>query len=168
MFGPEYVVVDYFVRQEFQMRGSPHMHGVFWLKEAGGVDPTPKYVEGDEDSEQACIDFVDKFITCSRDVPVELEPYLAYQIHAHSNTCRKKVGKKKCRFGFPKPPLPSTMILQPLSHNTKPKIRESAKLNWQKIEDALNKLGRNPNDYPTLDAFLHDLGMANKEYILGK
>ena len=35
------------------------------------------------------------------------------QVHKHSRTCRKKEDKI-CRFGFPLPPLPKTMVLEPL------------------------------------------------------
>lgn len=27
-------IADYFYRVEFQQRGSPHIHGLFWVKEA--------------------------------------------------------------------------------------------------------------------------------------
>lgn len=35
---PKYKVIDHWYRIEFQHRGSPHMHGVFWLKDALNVD----------------------------------------------------------------------------------------------------------------------------------
>jgi hypothetical protein len=34
-------------------------------------------------------------------------------MHRHAKTCKKK-GNKICRFNFPLPPMPRTMILQPL------------------------------------------------------
>ena len=39
VFSP-YALVDFFTRLEFQMRGSPHSHGLYWIKDA------PVYVEG--------------------------------------------------------------------------------------------------------------------------
>ena len=39
LFSP-YALVDFFTRLEFQMRGSPHSHGLYWIKNA------PVYVEG--------------------------------------------------------------------------------------------------------------------------
>ena len=35
------------------------------------------------------------------------------QTHRHSKTCKKK-GQEICRFNFPLPPMPHTMILNPL------------------------------------------------------
>ena len=45
-------IADCFYRVEFQQRGSPHMHGLFWIKDA------PQY---EKDSYE---EVVDKFITC--------------------------------------------------------------------------------------------------------
>lgn len=168
MFGPEYEIYDYFVRQEFQMRGSPHMHGIFYARNTKDKEPSPKYREGDKESERKCIEIIDKYITCSRVVPVHLESYLQYQIHCHANTCRKKVGKQKCRFGFPRPPLPETMILQPLPEEASHKTKETAKSNWQKVEDYLNKLGRNPESFLSFQDFLKDLNLTAENYITGK
>lgn len=38
VFFPKFDVIDHWHRIEFQHRGSPHMHGVFWLKNAPKVD----------------------------------------------------------------------------------------------------------------------------------
>ena len=35
-----YELVDFFTRLEFQMRGSPHSHGLYWIKDA------PFYIKG--------------------------------------------------------------------------------------------------------------------------
>lgn len=65
-------------------------------------------------SERACINFVDKYITCKRDEEGEMEALVGYQIHSHSHTCWKG-GRStgNCRFGYPKPPFPETLILHP-------------------------------------------------------
>ena len=47
-------VKDYFYRVEFQQRGSPHTHCLFWIEYA------PKF---EVDDDQQVIDFVDKYIT---------------------------------------------------------------------------------------------------------
>ena len=48
-------VVDYFWRIEFQLRGSPHVHSLWWVKDA----PNLQTVEG----LRATPDFIDQYIT---------------------------------------------------------------------------------------------------------
>jgi hypothetical protein len=48
-------VVDFFYRVEFQQRGSPHIHGLFWIKNA------PEY---GKDSDEDMANFVDSYISC--------------------------------------------------------------------------------------------------------
>lgn len=49
-----------------------------------------------------------------------LQNLVNYQTHRHARTCRKK-GKAICRFNFPIPPMPSTVILQPLNDDDESK-----------------------------------------------
>src|SRR5689334_6734694 len=74
LFAP-YKLVDHFSRLEFQMRGSPHSHGLYWLKDA------PIYMEHDEESEEKCTKFIDEFITCERHDDGEMGKLVAYQLH---------------------------------------------------------------------------------------
>ncbi|XP_033725386.1 uncharacterized protein LOC117315346 [Pecten maximus] len=98
-------VTDTFRRVEFQSRGSPHIHMLLWTNNA------PKYPDDDEHD---IIAYVDKYVTCSLETDnPELAELVQLQVHKHSKTC-KKGGKPVCRFGFPLPPLPRTMILEPL------------------------------------------------------
>ena len=98
------VMEDSFLRVEFQHRGSPHIHMVLWVQQ-------PKILDKDPDNE--VIAFVDSIITCRRPKEGPLKDLVAYQVHNHSQTCRK--GKKfKCRFNFPMPPMRETTILRPL------------------------------------------------------
>lgn len=55
-------VVDYFQRVEFQQRGSPHMHCLFW------IDGAPKL---EQDGEIAVCNYVDKHVAC--EIPSESE-----------------------------------------------------------------------------------------------
>jgi len=50
-------IADYFYSVEFQQRGSPHIHGLFWIKDA------PQY---EKDSNEEVVAFVDKFIICHK------------------------------------------------------------------------------------------------------
>ena len=98
-------IVDYGIRIEFQARGSPHAHCVIWVRDA------PKYsVDDDHD---VCA-FIDQYISCA--VPSEdgklKELVQLLQQHKHSSYCKRH---NSCRFSFPKPPSPNTLIAQPES-----------------------------------------------------
>ncbi|XP_062616868.1 uncharacterized protein LOC134278575 [Saccostrea cucullata] len=98
-------VIDFFVRVEFQQRGSPHMHCLYWVENA------PKF---GEDEEETVCDFIDRYITCalpSENDDAELRGIvLGVQQHSknHSKSCRKK--GTECRFHFPRPPSERTFI----------------------------------------------------------
>ena len=55
---PNGEIVDCFYRVEFQQRGSPHIHALFWVKDA------PHY---EQNANEEIIHFVDKYITCKND-----------------------------------------------------------------------------------------------------
>ncbi|XP_063436424.1 uncharacterized protein LOC134717858 [Mytilus trossulus] len=101
-------VIDYFYRVEFQQRGSPHTHCLFWIEDA------PKF---NEDEDDIVTEFVDKYITCK--LPLETEDselkdiVTTVQQHSknHSKSCRKK--GTVCRFNFPRPPSEKTFISRP-------------------------------------------------------
>jgi len=95
-------IQDYFMRVEFQHRGSPHLHIFLWLRDA------PKY---DEDDPSYAVPFIDSYITTKKtDLSEE------YQYHRHTHCCRRLVnGVHICRFGIPYPPMQKTQILSPLS-----------------------------------------------------
>ncbi|XP_062599557.1 uncharacterized protein LOC134261102 [Saccostrea cucullata] len=101
-------VVDYFQRVEFQQRGSPHMHCLFWIEGA------PKL---DEDGEDAVCEFIDRYVTC--EIPSESQDAELHKIvqdvqqHSkkHSQSCRKK--GTDCRFNFPRPPSKKTFLAKP-------------------------------------------------------
>ena len=97
-------VVDFFYRVEFQQRGSPHIHGIFWIKNA------PEY---GKDCDEDIIKFVDSYVSCKADSD-DLSNLVNLRRHKHSKTCKKR-GHPICRFNFPLPPMPKTMILEPLS-----------------------------------------------------
>ena len=97
-------VKDFFYRVEFQQHGSPHIHMLVWIENA----PTLK-----KNSEEGIVQFVDKYLTCNINNE-ETASFVNLQTHKHSRTCRKKKGKPICRFGFPLPPFPRTMLLYPL------------------------------------------------------
>lgn len=89
-------VIDWFYRVEFQQRGSPHTHCLFW------VEGAPKR---GEDSDENVINFIDKYITCK--VPDENDDPELHEmvttLHKHSKNHSKSCIKKGtiCRFNFP-------------------------------------------------------------------
>ncbi|XP_064617311.1 uncharacterized protein LOC135481415 [Liolophura sinensis] len=102
-------IIDYFYRVEFQHRGSPHTHCLFWVENA------PKL---DHNSDEEVTAFIDKYVTCEMppsDDEVLQEIVSSVQKHSslHSKSCRKK--GTNCRFNFPRPPSKYTFISRPSS-----------------------------------------------------
>ncbi|XP_071150816.1 uncharacterized protein [Mytilus edulis] len=98
-------VKDHFHRIEFQQRGSPHAHCLFWIEDAPLLDKA---------DDQTVCDFVDKYVTCELpDYSVDPELYEIVSIvqqHSkhHTKSCKKK--GTTCRFHFPRPPSEKTFI----------------------------------------------------------
>ena len=96
-------VDDYWIRIQFQSRGSPHVHSFWWIKDA----PSAATVEG----KRSLPAFIDKYI--STQLP-ENDEYLRQlveqlQCHKHTSTCYKKT-RQKCRFDFPYIPCRETRL----------------------------------------------------------
>ena len=96
-------VTDYFIRTEFQQRGSPHVHCVIWVQDAP--------VCGINTEKEVCT-FVDQYISCQlprqNDDPELFQLVSTLQQHRHTRTCRK--SGQLCRFHFPKIPVPYTLL----------------------------------------------------------
>ena len=118
------ILQNYFYRVEFQHRGSPHIHGLLWIKDAAHYE---------KNNETEIVQFVDKIISCS--LNERHKKYTDLQIHKHSKTYIKKShNKKQCRFGAPWPPLNTTQILHPLE---KEQLKD--KDTYSKIYTDINK-----------------------------
>ncbi|XP_016118254.1 uncharacterized protein [Sinocyclocheilus grahami] len=96
-------IKDYFYRVEFQQRGSPHVHCLFWIENAPVIDKS---------TDEEVIQFIDKYVTCelpSQDDSL-LDIVTSVQQHSkrHSKTCKKK--NTVCRFNFPRPVSARTFI----------------------------------------------------------
>ncbi|XP_062621669.1 uncharacterized protein LOC134283235, partial [Saccostrea cucullata] len=154
-------VSDFFQRVEFQQRGSPHMHCLYWIENA------PKL---DEDGEEAVCNFIEKYVSCA--VPSEKEDMelmnivLEVQQHSksHSKSCRKK--GTECRFNFPRPPSVCTFINSPLEEDDteatdlqkQQSIAKEILLQvWNEVQDEGNK------SKTTEDIFSH-LGLTQAHY----
>jgi len=143
-------IEDFFYRVEFQQRGSPHIHMVVWVKNAPDIlNDKPETIE----------DFINTHLLCSKHT--DLLDLLAYQTHRHARTCRQK-GKSICRFKFPQPPFPKTMVLQPLSAHEKKDAKELGKI-YEKVSKKLNEY-KNGTDISFRD-FLAELDIQEELYI---
>ena len=148
-------IVDFFYRVEFQQRGSPHIHALFWVKDA------PKYEQATDDS---IVQFVDKYITCKNDLQSdEMKELINLQTHRHAKTCKK--GKQKiCRFNFPLPPMPESLILNPLEKHCFDEVKlNEIKKHSDKIKTLLDEM-KYGEDF-TFKAFLEKLKLTQSEYI---
>lgn len=147
-------IKDFFIRVEFQQRGSPHVHILFWID---GAPSLGKNTDND------MVTFIDKFITCKRNS--RLAEVINYQTHRHARTCRKK-GQSVCRFGFPLPPLDKTMILHGFDENKPINEVSEAKKNFVKVSEVLDSLKSGDGCETTLEAFLKSLKMSYDDYLL--
>ena len=141
----------------------------------------PKYSK-ELNNEQEVADFVDKYASCKKilslpyDLPLSLEErdkLIARQTHRHTHTCYvKDPSKKICRFKFPKPPFDKTVLLTPLESLTAEssaedkRERQKHKINFKKIDEALNTWNENGNcTMNTMSDLITHLEMSEADYI---
>ena len=147
-------ILDFFYRVEFQQRGSPHIHALFWIKGA------PEY---GKDSNDDIVKFVDKYVACKADSD-DLGDLVNLQRHRHSKTCKKQ-GHKICRFNFPLPPMPRTMILQPLDESSLSENEQSLiKQNYNELSKLLDSLKY--DEQMPFEQYLDKLGFTEQQYIM--
>ncbi|XP_075170221.1 uncharacterized protein LOC142242518 [Haematobia irritans] len=158
-----YYVTNFYWRIEFQHRGSPHVHGIYWLNNA------PTLNLNDETSYPHVVEFIDKFISTDSTI-MSVQDVVGYQLHHHTLTCQREIrGQRFCRFRIPHPPMSSTEILLPFSEDIEPAELLRHKDNYEKINNFLN--ARLPDDdyvrLETVDDFLADprINLSKEEYI---
>ena len=122
---PIHEVTDYFMRIEFAGKGTIHIHWFTYLKDA------PQFGYDDNATVGGYIDMI---ISHLSDIPEEDKKYIKYQLHRHSKTCC--IGNThKCRFGFPVPPMPKTLLLEPVECETAEGVMD-LKQKWKKNPQA--------------------------------
>ena len=157
-----YELVDKYVRTEFQVRGSPHVHALLWLKNA------PKYDKDKPESIEKCVEFIDKLISVSAKPTDFFEELISLECHKHSHTCKKYAKDYiKCRFGIPYYPMSRTMILEPFSDDEKltKKECEAVSKNRQNVKKELDKMSKDKDNCLTFEEFLKNINMNEKQYI---
>ena len=88
------------------------------------------------------VKFIDRQISTTKlceDKDDEMSKLVATQMHRHSHTCRKR-GKFQCRFGFPRPPMPNTCVLEPVTDIEEVEW-ERHKKNHSIIQEHLKSMG---------------------------
>ena len=146
-------VGDFFYRVEFQKRGSPHVHGFLWIEDAPNIASSKH--------EEICT-YLDQHISCSSDVPEKDLPYVLSQKHSHSKTCKRMMkNKPTCRFGAPWPPMPYTMVLEPLEDISEDE-RNNLKKKYAEIIRSIDKL---PSDVTTFEQYLKFVKLSLEEYL---
>lgn len=161
IFSP-YKLTDDFRRIEYQMRGSPHSHGLYWIQDA------PEYDENDPSSINRCSEFIDQFISVENCQDGVMEDLIKMQTHSHSATCKYKEGKHDCRFGYPLPPLPETTILEPLPNDTTRAARKRHQTAYKNIQDDLTARTKSHDTHLEFDDFMKNFGLTKKDYIMGR
>ena len=110
----------------------PHIHGVLW------IDPDwlqKRRVTGTlADHPEIAKEVADAFMSCNvpSDNPELKNTVTMVQKHKHTKSCLKR--GKGCRYGFPKLPVPETVIAQPLTGDT-----EDDKKTLEKAKSVISK-----------------------------
>ena len=71
---------DFFYQIEFQHRGSPHVHGIAWIRDA------PKF---DINSNEEVCAYIDRIFACTSNVSEIEQEYIQFQKHHHSKTLQE-------------------------------------------------------------------------------
>ena len=149
-FSPYCVIgfIIYFMRIEFQHRGSLHAHFLSWL------DGEPN--ESISEIMPRTLRLMDYLLSVSsRDIN---QTQYEYQVHQHTFACTKR-GETSCRFGIPYWPSESTKILLPLAidDGRKSSLEAQSKILRVKLSRIL---------YRSLDDLFSDCGLDKENYIL--
>ena len=150
-------VLNFDTKKEFQGRGRVHFHIALHVKDA------PQF---GKNTEKEITDFVDQHISVR--IPSESEDedmhdlVTQLQMHSHSQTCRKKKNAS-CRFFFPKPPSPKTLLAHPPDAETDPVATANAQQVLQLVYNVMVEW--NMAEPLTLHSLLQQAGVSMEMYI---
>jgi hypothetical protein len=151
-------VTEFIEKVEFQARGSPHIHAIYWVKNAP--------VLGENSDEDVC-SFHDKYIQGK--LPSKNDPLYQLvktrQIHSCSSNCKKKSGT--CRYNFPKIPTNQTIVARDEKVNSEKK--DNIKDNIVKVKEYMKTIYSNKTECIedtniTLDDMLNQLQLSEDDY----
>ena len=162
------MIEHYTYRIEFQLRGMPHLHGVFWLNKE--EIELCKNSDG-EYIDDKVTDLIDKWVSCSLDTQDKKLDSLVKEVnvHRHTKSCQKgrSVG---CRFHFPKLPSRKTLIAHPISpdltEEEQRKILSKSRKVLNKVKDRLEEMSNDDIEMigNSLDNFLSELDISLEDY----
>ena len=134
--------VEYYsYRIEFQIRGMPHVHGVFWLKK----EILEKFMTENQFDDAKVPELIDQWTSCSLDTGNDELNKLVAEVNVHRHTPSCKKGNSTCRFSFPRLPSNKTLIAGPpsseLSEDEKKKLLSKSKQILEKVKNKLINKG---------------------------
>lgn len=97
-----------------------------------------------------------------------MEDLIKTQTHGHSVSCKYKEGKRECRFGYPLPPLPETIILEPLPKDTLRATRKHLKTMYKSIQEDLAARTKNKDTQIAFTEYLKALDLSMEDHTMGK
>jgi hypothetical protein len=103
------------------MRGSPHIHSLWWIDGAPNIDT--------EEGMSCAPQFIDTYVSTHIPSVSENNPLrnkvITFQTHKHTGTCEKyqrnSNSSSKCRFDFPQPVIQKTIMKNPQQLQTSSK-----------------------------------------------
>jgi len=109
-----------------------------------------------ENYKSSLIQFIDNFISCSRNDDGVRQIVEEVNCHNHTKSCQKNIKSTNvCRFGFPKFPTPFTIISQPFPDTLEVGIKQSKERTacdiLSKVKNILQSL---PNKLIELDVYI--------------
>ena len=117
----------------------------------------------EQNANEEIINFVDKYITYKNDQSDEMRELMNLQTHRHAETC-KKGSHKICRFNFHLPPVPRSMILEPLKETyfKEDELKEMKKY-YDRIKRFLGEM-KHGQDI-AFETFLEKLKLAEDQHL---
>jgi hypothetical protein len=165
--GKDSLPVQYFTyRVEFQLRGMAHVHGCLWLDEKFIEKYKSPAADGSFDIEKVG-ELIDLISTCN--LPGDSNPELdkivrEVQVHNHSKTCKKY--DTECRFDYPHPPSPHTLIATPILDDPTDQVLKSLKSKAREIMTKVKiALQGDVDDNQSLEDFLSLLDVTMNDYL---
>ena len=152
-------VTDFFYRTEFQSRGWPHIHCLFWCENA------PKFAKKQDNTSMSS--FIDQYVTA--EMPdkesVVYDIVNSVQMHSknHSKSCKK--GSKICRFNFPRPPSMRTFIAEKADPPDDVPIEVYQKQAKDVLTSVWNEIQKdNSDDITALSEIFAKVGISQEAY----
>ena len=115
-------------------------------------------------SDQDACDFIDQYVICSIPEDVDLAQLVSkVQKHRHSATCRRN---GHCRFHYPRPPSPHTLIAREFHSGSSTKQAEEAKASLVAVRKILDD--KDTPEHITLDELLDKSKVSCNTYLQGQ